>query len=84
MQANKDCPLCLDEREDRPMHPYINLAVFFDGNSSTDPNEIIGTLRYLHEELTKLVDAGGVICARDGRHITYRPGDYDPWPLVEA
>jgi hypothetical protein len=68
MKANRDCPFCMDEREDGPPHPYINLGVWFDGITVTD----------------SLMLAAGRICSRDGRHIMYVPGSYDPWPLVEV
>lgn len=83
MQANRDCAFCMDEREDRPPHPYMNLAVLFDGTDSTDIHRLFEQAEYLRDEIQKLGDGGGTICSRDGRHISYVPGSYDPWPLKE-
>jgi hypothetical protein len=84
MKANRDCPFCMDEREDGPPHPYINLGVWFDGITVTDSLMLAAEAYAMAEAFTKLYEGGGRICSRDGRHIMYVPGSYDPWPLVEV
>jgi hypothetical protein len=58
------------------------LAVYFDGPTDTSIDALIAAASDLVGRLKALKTGGGSICSRDGRHISYVPGDYDPWPLV--